>query len=120
LGNYALPVWGHLVLGDVYARMTMGTLNISPSVILKNIRFLVQNYPFACRTARRHYEQVVQSAKAFHMPWVLARALYSLGALSQANRRHKEARSYYEEALTVAETSEFEIAEKIRSALDSL
>jgi len=120
LGNYTLPVWGHLALGDVYARMAMGTMRLSPSVILKNFSFLVQNFPFARRTARRHYEQVVRSAKAFDMPWVLARALYSLGALSQANRRHKEACSYYEEALQVAETTGLLIAKKIRSALDSL
>jgi len=120
LGNYTLPVWGHLALGDVYARMAMGTMKLSPSAILKNFSFFVQNFPFARRTARRHYEHVVQSAKTYDMPWLLARALYSLGALSQANRRNKEARSYYEEALTVAETSKFDIAEKIRSALHSL
>jgi tetratricopeptide (TPR) repeat protein len=54
------------------------------------------------------------------MPWLLARALYSLGVLSQARKRNKEALSYYKEALEVAETSEFEIAVKIRSALNSL
>jgi len=120
LGNYSLPVWGHLALGDVYARMAMGKMKLTPSVILKHFSFFAQNFPFARRTARRHYEHVVRSAKVLNMPWLLARALYSLGALSQANRRHKEARSYYEEALTVAETSELEIAEKVRYALDSL
>jgi class 3 adenylate cyclase/tetratricopeptide (TPR) repeat protein len=120
LGHYTLPVWGHLALGDVYARLAMGAMKLSPGAMLKNFGFFVRNFPFARRRARHHYEHVVRSARAFNMPWVLARALYSLGTLSQAKNRHREALSYYEEALTVAETSELDIAEKIRSALNSL
>jgi len=120
LGNYPVPVWAHLALGDVYARLAMGAMKISPSVLLENFWFLVRNYPFAHNTARHHYEHVVRSARAFTMPWLLARALFSLGELSQAKRRHEEAHSYYEEALQAAESWEFEIAEKIRSALNSL
>ena len=120
LGNFSLPVWGHLALGDVYARLAMGAMKLSSGAILENFWFLVRHFPFARRTARRHYEHVVRSARAFDMPWLLARALYSLGVLSQARKRNKEALSYYKEALEVAETSEFEIAVKIRSALNSL
>jgi class 3 adenylate cyclase/tetratricopeptide (TPR) repeat protein len=120
LGNYTQPVWGHLFLGDIYMRMAVGTINLSPDAMLKNFWFLVRNFPFARRTARHEYENVVRSARAFNMPWFLARALYNLGTLSQARHRRKEARSHYKEALEVAETSHFEIAEKIRSALNSL
>jgi class 3 adenylate cyclase/tetratricopeptide (TPR) repeat protein len=120
LGNYTVPVWGHLALGDVYARMAMGTMKLSPAAIVNNLRFLVRNLPFARRSACHHYEHVVRSARAFNMPWLLARALYSLGTLSQARHRQEEARAYYEEALETAETSRLYIAENIRFALDSL
>jgi tetratricopeptide (TPR) repeat protein len=120
LGNYPLPVWAHLALGDVYARMAMGMMKLSPDAKTKNIWFIVRNFPFARRTARRHYEHVARSARDYTMPWLLARALYSLGALSQKKHRRKEARTYYEEALAAAEMSGLEIAEKIRCALDSL
>ncbi len=120
LGNCPVPVWAHLALGDVYAQIAMGTMKLTPSVLLENFWFMVRKFTVACRSARRHYEHVVQCAKAFNMPWVLARGLYSLGTLSQAKNRHEEARSYYEEALKVAETSGLLIAKKIRSALDSL
>ncbi len=120
LGNYPVPVWAHLALGDLYARLVMGTMNLSPGAMLKNFGFLVRNFPVARRRARHHYEHVVRCARTFNMPWLLARALYSLGELSRAKKRHEEARAYYEEALQAAESWEFEIAGKIRSALNSL
>jgi uncharacterized protein HemY len=54
------------------------------------------------------------------MPGLLAKALYSLGVLSQSKKKYTKASLYLEEALRVAETSELYIAEKIRSALNSL
>jgi class 3 adenylate cyclase/tetratricopeptide (TPR) repeat protein len=120
LGNYTQPVYGHLLLGDIYRGMAMGTINTNPVIILKNLWFILRTLPVARRKARRHFEEVERSARIHNMPGFLAKALYSLGLLSQAKKKHKEARSYFEEALRVADMSNLYISEKIRSALDSL
>ncbi len=120
MGNYPQPVWGHLFLGDLYMRMAMGTIRTTPRIILKNFWFYLWTLPFAHHKACHQYEEVVRCARAYNMPGLLAKALYSLGVLSQAQNRLEKARSYFEEAIRVAEASELYIAGKIRSALNSL
>jgi hypothetical protein len=120
LGNYPQPVWMHLILGEIYLQMAIGTKKPTPVIILKNLWFLLRTLSVARRKARRQFEEVVRGARACNMPGLLARALYGLGVLSVAEKRLHEARSHFEEALQVAETSELYIAGKIRSALDSL
>ncbi len=120
LGNYPQPVWGHLFLGDIHMRMAMGKVELPLGTILRNLWFIVRTLPLAHRKARYHYEEVVRSAKVYNMPGMLAKALYGLGVLSRVKKRHKEARSYFKEALRVAETSELYIAGKIRTELNSL
>jgi len=120
LGNYTEPVWGHEFLGDIYLRLALGTYRPPLGVILKNLWFLLRTLPVARRKARLHFEEVARSARAYNMPGYLAKALYSLGLLSRAKRDFIKAKSYFEEALAVAEASGLFIAEKIRSELDSL
>ncbi|HET6419220.1 MAG TPA: AAA family ATPase, partial [Geobacteraceae bacterium] len=120
LGNYTQPIWGHLLLGEIYLQMAMGTMKPTPVVILKNLLFILRTLPVARPKARRQFEEVVDGVRARNMPDFLARALYGLGILSVAERRLNDARSCFEEALRVAETSDLYIAGKIRSALNSL
>jgi uncharacterized protein HemY len=89
-------------------------------VILKNFWFILKNAPFAHRKARHHLEEVMRKSREYNMPGSLAKALYGLGVLSQAKKQYTEARSYFEEALSVAEASELFISEKVRTALMSL
>jgi class 3 adenylate cyclase len=120
LGNSPVPLWGHLLLGDSYLWIAMGTLKLPLGMSLRNLWFLARTRPVACHMARRHFEEVVQSTRERNMPGLLAKALYGLGVLSQKKRRDDVACSYFEEALQIAETSELYMAEKIRNALDSL
>jgi len=120
LGNYTQPVAGNAYLGDIYLQMAMGKVTPSPGVFLKNLCFLLRTLPVAHRKARHHFEEVVRAARAYDMPGYLSKALYSLGLLSQGKKRYEEARSYFEEALKVAEEHGLIIAEKIRPALDAL
>jgi hypothetical protein len=120
LGNYTQPILGHLILGEIYLEMATGAMKPTPVIILKNLWFILRTLPVAHRMARRHFEKVVRDAGACNMPGFLARALYDLGVLSVAEKRLSEARSYFKEALAVAEASDLFIAEKIRTELNSL
>jgi tetratricopeptide (TPR) repeat protein len=120
LGNYTQLVWGHALLGEIYMGMALGTMKPSLGVILKNLWFIVRNLPFAHHKARLHLEEVARCAQAYNMPVFLAKALYNLGLLSRAKKDFRKARTFFEEALQVAETEKLNITEKIRSELDSL
>jgi class 3 adenylate cyclase/tetratricopeptide (TPR) repeat protein len=120
LGNFPVPVWGHLFLGDIYLWMAMGTLKLPLDMTPRNLWFLARTRPIACRMAHRHFEKVVQSTRTHNMPGLLAKALYGLGVLSHKKKKVDVARSCLEEALQVAEDSELYIAEKIRQELGSL
>ena len=120
LGNYSLPVWGHLYLGDIYMRMAMGKMELPFSTILRDLWFIVRTLPVARRKACHHYEEVLRSARVYNMPGLLVRGLYGLGMLSMEGKDYNKARSYLEEALQIAEGEGLYAAEKIRRALDSL
>jgi tetratricopeptide (TPR) repeat protein len=120
LGNYTEPVWGHEYLGEIYLQLALGTYRPPFGVILTNIWFLLKNLPVAHHAAHQHFEEVARSARAYEMPGYLAKALYNLGRLSRAKKDFREARSFFEDALQVAETKKLNIAEKIRSELKSL
>ncbi len=120
LGNYTEQVNGHLYLGEIYLQLALGTARPPFRVILKNLWFLLRTIPVARRKARRHFEEVARSAGEYNMPGYLAKALFGLGLLSRAKKDFREARSFFEDALQVAETSELFIAGKIRQEIDSL
>jgi class 3 adenylate cyclase/tetratricopeptide (TPR) repeat protein len=120
LGNYTEPVWGHEYLGEIYLQLALGTYRPPFGVILTNIWFLLKNLPVAHHAAHQHFEEVARSARAYEMPGYLAKALYNLGLLSRAKKDFRKARSFFEEALQVAEISELFIAGKIRQEIDSL
>jgi len=120
LGNFPVPMWGHLILGDIYLWIVMGSLKLPLDMTPRNLWFLARTRPIACRMARRHFEEVVHNTRTHNMPGLLAKALYGLGVLSHKKKKDDVARSYLEEALQIAETSELYIAEKIRQELDSL
>lgn len=119
MGNCAETVWGHVFLSDIYLQIAFGAPPPLP-VILKNLWFVLTNKPIAKRKAKYHLEQVVTKSREYNMPGFLAKALYGLGTLAQAKKNHEEARSFYEEALKVAEESQLYIVEKVRTALKIL
>jgi tetratricopeptide (TPR) repeat protein len=120
LGNYTVPVMAHSYLGEIYLRMAMGEVKPSFGVILKNLWFILRTLPFADKKAHYHLQTVVSKAKEYNMPGYLAKALHGLGVLAGKKKQYDTARSYFAEALKVAETSDLYIAEKIRTALNSV
>jgi uncharacterized protein HemY len=87
---------------------------------MKNLWFILRTVPFADKKAHDHLQTVVNMAREYNMPGYLAKALYGLGVLARKKKKYGAARSYFTEALKVAETSDLYIAEKIRTALNSL
>ncbi len=120
LGNYTQPTVGHYYLADIYLRMCTGTVRPGLRVILKNLWFLVRTLPVAEKKARFHLQVSENKAREYNMPGILARALYGLGLLAQKKKQFDVARSYFGEALKVAEESGLYIAEDVRSALQAL
>jgi tetratricopeptide (TPR) repeat protein len=120
LGNYTVPVIAHLYLSNIYLRMALGEVKPSLCIILKNLWFIMRTLPFAGRKAHYHLQIVVSKAGEYNMPGFLAKALYGLGVLAGKKKQYDIARSYFAEALKVAEASDLYIAEKIRVALNSL
>ncbi|MDA8156670.1 MAG: AAA family ATPase [Actinomycetota bacterium] len=118
LGNSWQPVWGHLFLGEIFLELAAGKEKPPLKVILKNAGFIIGNLPSARRKARLHLEEVIRKCKEYGMPGFMAKALYDLGVLEQAGKKHKNARSLFEEALVIAEASRLDIAYKIRLALN--
>ncbi|ABA88430.1 adenylate/guanylate cyclase [Syntrophotalea carbinolica DSM 2380] len=120
LGNYTVPTTTHRILGDIYRWMALGKMKLPFGIVLKNLWFIVRTLPVANRKARRHYQEVVRSARDCHMPSPLARGLYGLGVLSMKGKEFEKARAYLEEAIQIAEGEGLCFAEKVRKTLASI
>ncbi len=120
MGNSAQPVWGHLFLSEIFLQLALGKGKPPFKLILKNIGFILLNAPVAKIKARYHLEEVAKKSKQYNMPGFLAKALYGLGILAQAEKNYQESRSYLEEGLKIARESGLLIADRIRVALDSI
>ncbi len=116
-GNYVIPVRGHAIMSDIYLRMLSAKGKMPLRSIINNFWFLLLNRPVALWKAEYHLKKLAKKSREFNMPGFLAKALYGLGVLAQIKRKNHEARSYFEEALKVAEASGLYIAAKIRAAL---
>ncbi len=79
-------------MGGVYAQIAQRTVPIGPSVMARNIGFLVKSVPFASQKAENHIRESIQSAKEVGARWVLALAYLDLGLLEKARGRKEEAR----------------------------
>lgn len=118
MGNFSVPVWGHLFLGEIYSWILTGSVKPAPGTF-KAMMHMKCTRLFGYRHAYGHFMEALNSARAYNMPGIVGRALYGLGLLSRMKNRREEARSFFVEALEVAEKSELYIACNIRSALNA-
>ena len=119
-GSDSWVVFGHMILGEIYLQMALGEKKPPLGVIVKNLVFLLRTLPVARRKARYHLAETIRLSRQLDLPYFVARALLDLSVLSKANKRFDEARTYLEEALTIAEPHSATLHGKIRSELASL
>lgn len=120
-GYVAGGATGNLFLGEIYLEMAIGKEKPPPSVMLRNIWFLMRTLPFAAAKARRHLETAVALSREYDMPAVLAWSLMDLGRLHAAKKRHAESRTCMEEAQVLAQSVDLPImVERIGGVLAAL
>ncbi len=97
---------GHLILGEIYLTMVLGTQKPSIGVVLKNLWFLLRVAPFAASNARRHLQHAERFFRAHDAPFFHAWALLDLGLLASARRDHEGAKGLLREAHEIASAEE--------------
>jgi tetratricopeptide (TPR) repeat protein len=120
-GNNTLPAFGHMFLGELYLRIVAGDAEVPLRTVFTRPELFLRTRLSAARTARRHLEEAIRSARELGMPGVLARSLLDMGLLCRARGRFEDARRHFEEARRVAEPPDWPVLSmKIRQAIDAL
>ena len=108
-------------LGNVYLQIVQGEGDLSLSIILKNIGFLIKNVPFASRKAAAHFNKAIEVAEEIGANGLMGQAYLGLGKLHKAKKRKDKARECLLKAVDCFERCEAEtILKQTREELDSL
>jgi class 3 adenylate cyclase/tetratricopeptide (TPR) repeat protein len=100
--------WGYgiavseFVLGNVYYQIAYGK-KPSPSIIVKNVKFLAKNVPFASKRAESYFNKAIESAKQFGAKGLLGQAYLGLGLLHKSKKRNVQAKNCISEAIRIFE-----------------
>ena len=97
------------VLGKVYLQIAIRSEPISFIMILKNISFLIKNFPIAAKKAEDHLNKAIDIAKEIGAKGTIAQAYFDLGLLYKAKKRKEKARGFLLKAIKLFEKSEAEI-----------
>ncbi len=112
------------LLGKVYLQLILKTETsppMTPSLVAKNLGFLIKNLPFAAKKAERHLNEAIALAREMGGNWILAQACLDLGFLHQAKKRREKARQCFSEAIALFEQSEADtFLHQAKEALASL
>lgn len=107
-------------IGKIYFEMIVGP-KPDTGTLIRNIGFLIKNYPFAAKRAEEHLSIVIESAKDMGAKGILAQAYLDLGLLHKAKRQTDLAKKFISEAITIFENSESKTYAKLaKEALESL
>ncbi len=109
------------IVGNIYSKIVQGEGDLSLSVILKNIGFLVRNVPFAAKKAERHFNKAIEVAEEIGAKGIAGQAWLDLGKLHKAKKRKDKARECVSKAIEYFELCEAEtFLQQAREELDSL
>ena len=115
---YALSEY---ILGKVYLGIALGEGEVSLSIMVKNLGFLVKTLPLAARRAESHLTRAIEVDREIGTKGRLASAHLDLGNLHKAKGRNKQAREYIAEAVRLFEQCEAEMfLKQAKEALASL
>ncbi len=109
------------VIGRIYLQMVRGEGDLSLSVMVKNIGFLIKNVPFAASKAEQHFNKAIEVAEQIGAKGTTAQAYLDLGRLHKAKKRKEKARECMSMAIHHFELCEAEIfLKQAREELESL
>jgi len=91
------------ILGRIYLNIAQGKGPKTLPIILKNIRFILKNVPFAAKKAERHFHNAINMSSKFEMEGVLASVCFELGLLKKMKKRNNQAIKYLNKAIEIFE-----------------
>ncbi|MBW2637466.1 MAG: hypothetical protein JRC86_08105, partial [Deltaproteobacteria bacterium] len=107
--------------GKIYAELAGGGQNITFSLVVKNIGFLVKNVPFAARKAEAYFQSAIRQWDEIGTPGWVGRASLDLGRLHKIKGRKEKAEKYFTDAIKLFEESEADVfLKEAREELASL
>ena len=105
----------------IYMEIIKGEKTISPTTVMKNIGFIIQNVPQAERKAIALYKQAIAAAEEIGAVGIAAQAHADLGKLHQIKKRPKLANDHFEKAILIFEkTGAYTFLEHTRRDLATL
>ena len=93
------------ILGEVNLQIATG-LKPSLPIMVKNIGFLVKNFPSATKSAEEHFNRALEVLKEMGAVGLLGPIYLSLGTLFKATKRTRQARKIILEAIEIFQKSE--------------
>jgi len=109
------------ILGSIYSQIVRGEGEIKLSNMVKNIRFLVKNVPFASKKAEQHFNKAIEVAKEIGAKGTQGQVYLDLGRLHKAKGRSDQAQDCFSKAVRLFEECEAEVyLQQAKEALASL
>jgi tetratricopeptide (TPR) repeat protein len=109
------------IMGSIYSQIAQGEGEIKPSIIIRNIGFLVKNVPFARKKAEDHFNKAIELSKEIGAKGIMSQAYLDLGSLHKAKRKIKQAKECFGTAVQLLEKCEADVLLKQANvALESL
>jgi len=107
--------------GKVYMQLFAKSTPISFFIILKNILFLLQNFPFAFGKAINHFNRTIRIAENIGSKQVLSQTYLDLGLLYKLKGKKDTAQKYILKAASLyEECGAYAFLEQAREELESL
>ncbi len=91
------------ILGRIYFNIAQGKGPKSFTIILKNIRFILKNVPFAAKKAEKHFHNAIKMSSKFKMEGVLGAVYFELSLLKKMKERKTQAIEYLNKAIEIFE-----------------
>ncbi len=96
-------------LGKIYLQLVERNRPSSPFVLIKNIKFLVKNVPFADKKSESHLNKAIEVSKKIGAKGLQSQAYLDLGILYKAKNRPEQAKAYFNRAIRLFEQSEAKV-----------
>ena len=120
-GRKPLHAFAEHTMGSIYLQIVLREGDLSLSVMIKNIGFLIKNVPFAAKKAEEHFNKALKTAREVGMKGVMGQTYLDLGILHRAKRRNEKARECLTQAIQCFEECESEtFLKKAREVAASL
>jgi predicted ATPase/class 3 adenylate cyclase len=119
--NKAYYSLAEYLIGKVFLNIVAGNKSVKPSILLKNIGFLIKNVPFASKKAEAHFKNAIATSKEAGGQSLLGQAYLDLGLLHKAKKRVDKAKDCISEAIQIFEEIEAEkFLKQAKEAMTSL